>query len=342
MENGESFNVNLPDGRSYKFAVISLEKANNLIESQNGMLSDKYSKLITNGKPVFLLNDRSVIRFSFTDAYHFETEEGFMLSLEERLKAQKLNRKKIMTAFPKEREMPAADFRKIRYKELISDHPEGIVINSAVNDRNKRFLEPVINAGGKLILQDGFNYQAFQTKDGKVTIFYIRGKCREFQSREDFDAFFNTLARYSGKPERYYFLQGRNPFGADLLKQIDKLTAELSSLTGVPVQKLDFSLGSLTLIWKALKKQTFSDELVNKVYLPLLVYLGEAQIRNFGGKWDLFYDNYYRIWVPEVLSPAGRKTEIYLSLFEDLDPDKEKFQPFDALLKNDVILKPKP
>ena len=116
-----------------------------------------------------------------------------------------------------------------------------------------------------------------------------------------------------------HLMVGKNPFKDEFLKYVSDLSDSLPLLLNAPKSIFDFSPESLVLIERYLYWNEISNNFSDKVFLPLLSYIGETFIRNNSGRWDISHNELYDIWIPNIATKKEYK-HIWKRLIRVLDP----------------------
>lgn len=128
--------------------------------------------------------------------------------------------------------------------------------------------------------------------------------------------------RRMGREPDYGFIDinmcGRNPYSEQFPDHVDELAAQLPQLLHFPESIMAYSLYSLPHIDKYLHRSLFTDEFADKVFLPLLAYIGKSYIKRNGGEWVMRYDKTFTSWTPDVRDEKGFK-DMYRPLLKMLD-----------------------
>lgn len=156
-----------------------------------------------------------------------------------------------------------------------------------------------------------------------------------FPSEEEFDLW---LAQpYISNPaaimtDRVW--QGRNPYGADILNHKEELLQQLADIASIKREQIQFGKGGHGLLHLALEKLVYNDEVANKLFLPLTIYLGELQIAWYGGEWQLQEAPLIKSWVP-IVHFQNYDYDMGSQLYYDLlNPEDSNFPSIASVLWN--------
>jgi hypothetical protein len=125
---------------------------------------------------------------------------------------------------------------------------------------------------------------------------------------------------------------GRNPYGQDFPQHIEELADRLPELLSAPPKVFDYSVKSLSRIDTYLYRQLITADFAERVFLPLLAYLGEVHRRHLGASWAMRHDTFYQHWYPDVEEPDGTLKAMYFQLDCILDPTEDTWYPLKTVL----------
>lgn len=152
-------------------------------------------------------------------------------------------------------------------------------------------------------------------------------RCLLFGKKDDYLQF---VARWDRLNSQLW--QGRNLYKLDFLTHKEVLLNNLADVLELNQTDLGYDKTAQNTIHKALWKLIYTDEVVNTLFLPLLMYLGELQIHAYGGEW-----RFREIQEIDAVAPfiyfQGVEFDIARNMFHKiLDPDNKSLQPLAACL----------
>ncbi|MCB0639648.1 MAG: hypothetical protein KDC54_23650, partial [Lewinella sp.] len=119
--------------------------------------------------------------------------------------------------------------------------------------------------------------------DGRVC--YLAGSAYEptllFLIEEDYNLWYRV--EFEWKEPELKVWRGRNPYHESFLSHREQLLQKLADILELQREDLVFGPGKHHNVHRALEQLIFTDRVVNLLFLPLVVYLGEQQIRVYGG-----------------------------------------------------------
>lgn len=156
-----------------------------------------------------------------------------------------------------------------------------------------------------------------------------------FSSDEDFRLWYSPIFDWDGfetTSQRVWL--GRNPYLDKVIDHKEELLQRLADLTSVQRENIKFGMGTHHYLHRALEKLEYNDRLVNQLFLPLAIYLGEQQIKCYGGKWKLLEAPLIKSWIP-VIHFQNQDYDIGRSMYWDLlDIEREDFPSIATVLWN--------
>ncbi|WP_435353253.1 hypothetical protein [Emticicia sp. SJ17W-69] len=116
-----------------------------------------------------------------------------------------------------------------------------------------------------------------------------------------------------------HLLNGKETFGVSFPMKVRSLILELSEILDIEINKLDKSIDSLKLLDIALyhKQNLIDEDFINSNLMRIEAYLGEVFIQNYGGTWQVDYNEKFNIYIPFV-SINGKKISFYPYVMENL------------------------
>ena len=102
-----------------------------------------------------------------------------------------------------------------------------------------------------------------------------------------------------------------NPFGFNLINQIEDIILRLSEKFNIPLSLLEKSISSLELLDRRILDSKVDDEFYLDNLVLFAIYLGEVFLNNSEGEWDMERDSNNNRWIPVIKKKTGR--HIYIS-----------------------------
>ncbi len=287
---------------------VPMEEAYQLIEKHNGKELSKYKYAIpctdTISTP-YLLEDGRVVKTSVMDATIYSSFKGFMIG---NGGGQK---KLIQAAYPRKRIMYLLDSSKIYYYEIDEAKGERIqVLYKAEPKEHPRDISVYKLHNGEVV--------EHQPIGNKFTIYQKDDYDKLCEMREVFKEI--SISRRDMLKEYSYmnpWMRGRNPYGEQFPEHVDELAAQLPQLLPMPEKYMKYTRNSLPTIDKYLYRNMITDEFADRVFLPLLAYIGKSYLNENDGEWKMRYDENLTTWTPDIYDGAFK--EIHIPLLEILD-----------------------
>lgn len=290
----KTLTVNHESGYTYSFTMFSASQAKDFIIQFDGVLLDKYTNEENDNK-VYLLNDGKALQISFVHAFLFSNFYGFLLSMKE----VEFYVKKIPQKFPIKRIVKTKDFQEIIFYEL----------------------ENALEIDGEIISEDQFK-KIIELPNKQILFIHSRGVQLQFGNIEEYKKYVNHKEFvYPNIPP---IMRGKNIYGKDFPNYVDDLINDLNLQLKVPNKVLNLTEKSLFELDKYLYANVISDEFSNRVFLLLLAYIGKVFIKNYGGEWEMEYNEKYNTWSPNIITNNGKIKKKYMRLDEMLDSKSEE------------------
>lgn len=173
-------------------------------------------------------------------------------------------------------------------------------------------------------------------KDGRV-VSNNKFAARVFANVEDFDFWYNPP---SGNDDSAKVWCGRNPYHENILNKKNELLQKLADTVQLKREQIKLGDGAHHQVHKALEKLMYDDRVVNQLFLPLTTYLGEQQIKKYGGHWKLIEKKQIKTWVP-VINFRGHDYDIGRNIILNLlNVESEDFPSISSVLWNGKVRKP--
>lgn len=318
--------VNSPYGFSYEWELLSLEKAEELVKNQEGSELTKYKALYNEcaSATPYLLNDGKVVITYPVDAMLFSTLKGYISDL--KTSGLFKRHKRIMERLPKQKIEFLSGNEKVYYYELPKTEGEVVATLSKQLEQKNEYprSEKVIaykSHEGELIehnqTQDAY-YLFLNEKDYNSFVF------KRHQLSTKYHSYQNNMS--SGEGFFNPVMCGRNPYGKDFIDKVDDLINQIPNLLHTPDNIMNLRIDSLPKIENYLYRHHFTDDFTDKIFLPLLAYIGKSIISNEGGEWNMRYDELFKTWTPDI-KYKGKWKEIYIPLLKILDTTNDKWYP---------------
>jgi len=320
-------------GITYQWENISLDEASDLIKKHNGEKMSQYIVFDCEGSAVlnpYLLNDNRVVNIRPRGAGIFSSLKGYMTTVVDTFNTKKY----IPMEFP---------IQKIEYL------PGG----------NKIFCFQISNVEGEIIKNiyptlerehypySSHEYEIYRTNHSEIVEYRkIHKTYTLYQNEVDYQKVnakrkiiyeVRKNAKRELKIELGYIninMCGRNPYAKDFLNHIDDLIAKLPELLHYTseVEKIfTRERNSLPLIDRMLYRHLITDEFADRLFLPLLAYIGQIHIKENDSKWIMHYDTFFDSWTPDIEGRDG-PIRIYDQLLRILDSTNSNWYPLMTVL----------
>ncbi|MCB9275621.1 MAG: hypothetical protein H6564_16365 [Lewinellaceae bacterium] len=317
MEEPRTYTVATPWGYQYQITDLTLAQANELIEQKNGVELEHLTKRRTHGV-VFLLANGAVVATSYADATMYESLKGYLSNL---YTSGMLTRKHISKTYPIPQIEYTLDGRRICYFQISLEEGEVLeAVSAEVSSESSPKKNLWRIPEGEMLYRKG-------------AAFFL------YQSEKDY---FNLEAKYAMKEKALREMAaaeaaasemlGRNPYGQSFPGKVETLITELPGLMFAPREIFDYSIQSLPKIEKHLFRHLFTAIFSDRLFLPLLAYMGQVQIINFEGEWLVEYNSFFDTWIPCIKTKEGLVKKMYIPLLKLLNPNDEKWFPLATVL----------
>ena len=309
------YHVTTPWGYKYSFEIIPISDALHLIELTEGEELKEWTKLSAHGK-VYLLNNGKVLRTSYGDATVYSSLKAYLSNLQT---SGMHIQKHISTQTPIQFISYGLDNQKIIYHK-ISEQEWCILKNASQAIQKKGYL--IYNTHeGEVLWGDNFLFPDMNS----------------FESFQDFELLRNKeiKARWgqgnldSIEPD----LKGRNPYGRGFPKHTTELVQKLKDLINCPDKILNYKESSLKKLERYLYLKAFNADFADKVFLPLLAYIGEIHIKNIGGKWAMKHDQVFNHWYPDIKMAGSTYKGIFRPIQKIIDYTNDTYYPLRIALQ---------
>lgn len=318
-------------GITYTLTVTTVEEALILVKTHGGQpLSEEYG----NEEYVqrYLLEDNQVVEITPIDACIYSSFAGFKTQIEDAKADQGRWKKKIQTEYPMKRLLIDQYSNRIPYwlidkQHFVTHYPNAIEISSP--PLSLETSSPILSfATEKLFRQENsiiicpINYE---NSDVTFSLFQQEEDYLRYQAHQ------SLCAIYHNAP----VLCGRNPYGEAFPQHVDELILELLRFVELAPEEIKWSNNSrdhYLKIQERLQQHIFTDELVDRVLLPLVAFLGKLQIEVYQCEWVMQYDTIFNTWVPYILK-NNKKHNISNKLYGYcLFPTEERYDPFGSCM----------
>jgi len=294
---------------------VPMEEAHQLIEKHKGKELSKYKYAIPCTDAIstpYLLEDGRVINTNVMDATIYSSLRGFMIGNEG------LQKKLIQTTYPRKRIEYLLDSSKIYYYDIDVVEGERIQILYKLEEKEHSHDVDVykLHSGEVIERKTGNRFNLYQ-KDDYDKLCEMRKIFREISiNRRD------MLKEYSYMNP---WMRGRNPYGEQFPKHVDELAAQLPQLLPMPEKHMKYTRNSLHTIDKYLYRNMITDEFTDRIFLPLLAYIGKSYLSENKGEWKMRYDENLTTWTPDIYDGAFK--EMHVPLLEILDSTEGMWTP---------------
>ena len=190
---------------------------------------------------------------------------------------------------------------------------------------SKKTVETLLQ-DSQWIVDEGLSTQNIPTYrhvDGRLLIVFDEGKGRLVEIGESqafIDMIEATKTRIRENPHGRHVLVDRLPQGADFVKHVPELIAELPKLLNLSSEDLDFSEASLLKIDPKLKKNGRAKCLNPPIFPALVAYLGEVYNRKYGSTWYIRQNSVdQRVWEPWLIIGEKHVCNLACNLFDGMN-----------------------
>lgn len=294
---------------------VTMKEAHQIIEKHKGRELSKYKYAIpcTDASAIpYLLEDGRVVQTNVMDATIFSSLKGFMIGA---ISFRKL----IQTAYPKKRIKYLSDGSKVVYYEI--DEAEGERIQVLYETEPKEHPRDT---------------SVYKLHSGEVVEHQPIGNRFTIYQKDDYDRLsglreiFKEISINQRRMLKDYgylnsWMLGRNPYGEQFPDHVDELAAQLPQLLPMPEKYMKYTRNSLPTIDKYLYRNMITDEFADRVFLPLLAYIGKSYLNENKGEWRMRYDENLTTWTPDIYDGAFK--EIHIPLLEILDSTEGMWTP---------------
>lgn len=322
--NSKESNVNkitAPNGNEYHYRVIEYSEWKKLTDSYGFEKERKYDNYFAEcmqattlklGNGQFLLELGRFLLFDNEDNYlAYLDKSGFFRDKKYIPKTYPI---KVIEYFPKG--------KKIIATQVEGEHSELI----------KKFY-PLVQ------FQDP-NVQLYKINDKKYLFSHfsyhgslIYRSLNEFElSLEKMQLFKRTSSDYRNKKlEKNEFdlwlMYGRNEYEDKFLDLRFSLIERLPELLNTDKSILNFNKSSLKEIEELFYMNVISYEFSDKIFLPLLAYIGEILVKEGLAEWNLYYSEVYDSWIPDIIQD-GKLKKLWQPLLKITNPQDESWRTF--------------
>ncbi len=301
---------------AYETIRMPIDEAQQLIEKHNGKELSKYKYTIPCTDAIstpYLLEDGRVITTKVIDAIMYNDLKNFMIG------ATGIQKKLIQTAYPKKRIIYLLDSSKIYYYEIDEAKGERIqVLYEAEPKEHPRDTSVYKLHSGEVVEHQptGNRFTLYQ-KDDYDELCEMRVVLKEIS--------INRRRMLKDYGYMNPWIRGRNPYGEKFPEHVDELAAQLPQLLPMPEKYMKYTRNSLPTIDKYLYRNMITDEFADRVFLPLLAYIGKSYLNENDGEWKMRYDENLTTWTPDIYDGAFK--EMYMPLLEILDSTEGMWTP---------------
>jgi hypothetical protein len=161
---------------------------------------------------------------------------------------------------------------------------------------------------------DGLYLKSYTLPDGGELIVLPTGKGLRYPSRAEYIAYCTELE--ARPPE--HVLAGQLPQGEGFPADVPRLIDELATTFGLPRDKLDNTIESLTLVDRAVRRRGPTRCMEPDIYPLLIAYVGEVMRQRTGGEWRMKLAQDGETWEPWIV--AGQETfNPFMVVYRELD-----------------------
>lgn len=315
MHINNTYTTTTPWGHTYQICALSLEEAKKLIVQYEGRELEQYSKILKYGR-VFQLNNGQVIIPSYSDALLYDTLQDFFSNLQT---SGMFIQKHISSEYPIPLIAYGLDGKRIIFYQV---SPEQGAVATEIAQR--------------LYPEDS---TVFITHDQEIVKHVAGGMYFLFNNIVDFQSYqkvFERLKEFGpdlvAEPAVVLEMCGRNPFGQSFSEHVDGLISSLPELLHAPEKTFTLKINSLPKIDNYFYRNLITAEFGDRIFLPLLAYIGQTHIQELGGQWYTEQNKLDHGWIPDIVNNEGQKKRMYQQLLKILDPLSKDFYPLATVL----------
>lgn len=294
--------------------LASPEKGKAIMEQLNPVPLEAYKKYLRHYTP-YLLEDGKVALPCESDVTFYSSMEGFLANLQT---SGAFTQKHIPKSYPIKFIRHTLKGDKVIFYRISPEEFKSLQIAASAEQVNNQKVW--ITPDGEVLTEDNF-------------LFLDRAS---FVALSQHVAFCNAIALKSkGIALPFYAPEfvGRNPYGKEVLAHIPELIEKLPALLEMPEKLLNFKEHSIKKVETYLYRLLITADFAERVFLPLLCYIGEVANKTQNGEWKACYDQTLNQWYPDILTREGYKC-LYYPLHHILDNSKDTYYPLRIILNS--------
>jgi hypothetical protein len=200
-------------------------------------------------------------------------------------------------------------------KDLIKNHKLALIESKVFVDVS--FYGNLFKSeNGYYMLLDDFN-QLNVPKTGKLGIGTLRiyeklGDVREAQRK--YEKFKNK-----GGTSEHFYKKLSDRYGKNFPEHVPQLIDSLPMLLNFDKEQLSFDSAGIDLVDEALKWNGTNYKLFDRLFPYVLAYYGQSYIKDKqDGKWIMYLDKEYKVWIPELKLKDGSAAWDWIDFYKNL------------------------
>ena len=201
-------------------------------------------------------------------------------------------------------------------KDLIKNHKLSLLEKNVFVDISLFFGNLYKSENGYYMLLDDFK-QLNAPKTGKLGI----GTLRIYEHLEDVRAAQRRYEEFKikGVTSEHFYKNLSEKYGKGFPKFVPQLIDSLPMLLNFDKEQLSFDSTGIDLVDEALKWNSTNYKLFDTWFPSVLAYYGQCYIRaHKDGKWKMYYDKIYKVWIPELKLKDGSSAWDWIDFYKDL------------------------
>ncbi len=318
-ETSNSNKIIAPNGNEYSYRIIEYSEwkdLTNLHGYEKARKFDKYfaecmdATTIILGNGQFLLELGRLLLFDNEDGYlAYLNDSGFF---REKKHIPRTYPIKVIEYFPRRKKVISYQVED-EYRELV----EKFYPKVQTEDRNielykindKKFLFPHYSYNGSLLYK---SINDFKLAFDRINLFK--------QTSSDYNK-----KQLEKNEFDLWLMYGRNQYESDFIESRFSLIDMLPDLLNADNSIFNFDKDSLKEIGELFYENVITYDFSDKIFLPLLAYIGEILVREESAQWDLYYSQTYDSWIPDI-KQRGKLKKLWWPLLKITSPIDENWR----------------
>jgi hypothetical protein len=201
-------------------------------------------------------------------------------------------------------------------KDLIKNHKLSLIESKVFVDFSSFYGNLYKSENGYYILLDDFN-QLNVPKTGKLGI----GALRVYEKLEDVKAAQKKYEEFKRKKvvSEHFYKKLSDRYGRNFPEHVPRLIDSLPTLLNFDKDQISFDSTGIDLIDEALKWNGTNYKLFDAWFPSVLAFYGQSYIKSKqDGKWTMYFDKEYKVWIPELKLKDGSAAWDWRDFYKDL------------------------